>query len=156
MRPQLTARCAALVVAAMLALSAGCTTIQAARGGPGQRLDPWENWNRKVFAFNEELDARLLKPVATVYTDIVPQPVRNAVGNFFGNVQDAWSAINNLLQGKFTPGMQDLMRVGTNTVFGLFGAIDVATEMGWSDARPLGRRSRGLRDAAGLRPVDGA
>ena len=71
-----------------------------ARGGPGQRLDPWENWNRKVFAFNEELDRAVLKPVATAYTDVVPQPVRVGVDNFFNNFADAWSAINNLLQGK--------------------------------------------------------
>ena len=109
----------------------GCTTIRAARGGPGQKLDPWENWNRKVFNFNEGLDEKVLKPVATAYADIVPQPVRSSVGNFFGNVADAWSGINNLLQGKVTLGLQDLMRFGTNTLFGVFGLVDVATEMGW-------------------------
>ncbi|MEO7337974.1 MAG: VacJ family lipoprotein [Caldimonas sp.] len=119
------------VGAVLLGTLVGCSTIQAARAGPGQRLDPWEKWNRKVFAFNEGLDVRVLKPVATAYTDVVPQPVRNGVGNFFGNVQDAWSAINNMLQGKFTNGFQDVVRVGTNTLFGLFGVVDVATEMGF-------------------------
>ncbi|MGZ8260013.1 MAG: MlaA family lipoprotein, partial [Caldimonas sp.] len=65
----------AAALAATLAL-AGCQTIREGRGGPGQRLDPWENWNRKVFNFNEDLDRKVLRPVATVYTDIVPQPVR--------------------------------------------------------------------------------
>jgi phospholipid-binding lipoprotein MlaA len=120
-------------VAAVLAFSAaiaGCTTIQAARGGPGQRLDPWENWNRKVFNFNDSVDRAVLKPVATAYTNVVPQPVRRGVGNFFGNFADAWSAINNILQGKFTAASQDVTRVGANTLFGLFGILDVAAEMG--------------------------
>jgi phospholipid-binding lipoprotein MlaA len=120
--------CWALVSVA--ALLSGCSTIQAARGGPGQKLDPWENWNRKVFAFNEGLDQKVLKPVATAYSEIVPQPVRIGVGNFFGNVKDAWSAVNNMLQGKVQQSIQDVTRFGTNTLFGLFGFVDVATEMG--------------------------
>jgi len=129
--PSVRPRALPLAVLALALLLAGCATVKQARMAPGQRLDPWENWNRKVFAFNEELDERLLKPVATTYADIVPQPVRNGVGNFFGNVLDAWSAINNMLQGKFTKGFQDVMRVGTNTLFGVFGVVDIATEMGF-------------------------
>lgn len=108
----------------------GCTTIDAARGGPGQRLDPWEHWNRKVFNFNEDLDRTVLKPVATTYTDVVPQPIRLGVANFYNNFADAWSAINNLLQGKIEAGLEDATRVGANTLFGLFGVLDVASEMG--------------------------
>jgi phospholipid-binding lipoprotein MlaA len=118
---------AVLVVGVALA---GCQTIRESRGGPGQRLDPWEKWNRKVFNFNEDLDRRVLKPVATVYSDVVPQPVRRGVSNFFSNFADAWSAINNMLQGKFELGFEDATRVGANTLFGLFGILDVASEMG--------------------------
>jgi phospholipid-binding lipoprotein MlaA len=119
-----------LLALALFALLAGCSTIRDARGGPGQRLDPWENWNRKVFNFNEDVDRAVLKPVATTYTNVVPQPVRRGVGNFFSNFADAWSAINNMLQGKFILGFDDATRVGTNTLFGLFGVLDVASEMG--------------------------
>jgi len=118
---------AALAVAAALA---GCQTIREGRGGPGQKLDPWENWNRKVFKFNEDVDHAFLIPVATAYTDVVPQPVRRSVSNFFNNFADAWSAINNMLQGKIALGFEDATRVGTNTLFGLFGILDVASEMG--------------------------
>ncbi len=119
-----------LVVVAVALVAGGCTTIRESRGGPGQRLDPWESWNRKVFNFNEDVDRAVLKPVATAYVDVVPQPVRRSVGNFFGNFADAWSAINNILQGKVQLGLEDATRVGANTLFGLFGILDVASEMG--------------------------
>lgn len=123
-------RVAVLLTAGMLLTLAGCATVQIARGGPGQRLDPWENWNRKVFAFNEELDRVVLKPVATGYTKVVPELVRRGVDNFFSNAADAWSAINNVLQGKPQPAFEDVVRVGTNTFFGIFGIFDVASEFG--------------------------
>ena len=123
-------RCRSATLVLVAAAIVGCTTIRESRGGPGQRLDPWENWNRKVFNFNEDVDKAVLKPVATKYVDIVPQPVRRSVGNFFGNFSDAWSAINNILQGKVQLGLEDATRVGANTLFGLFGLLDVASEMG--------------------------
>ena len=118
------------LLAAVTMVAVGCSTIRESRGGPGQRLDPWESWNRKVFNFNEDLDKAVLKPVATAYTDVVPQPVRRSVTNFFSNFADAWSAVNNMLQGKFEAGFEDATRVGANTLFGLFGILDVASEMG--------------------------
>lgn len=120
------------LVAAVVGIAAlaGCTTIRDARGGPGQRLDPWEKTNRKIFNFNEDVDRTVLKPVATTYSKVVPQPVRRGVSNFFSNFSDAWSAVNNILQGKFELGFEDLTRVSANTVFGLFGVLDVASEMG--------------------------
>jgi phospholipid-binding lipoprotein MlaA len=72
----------------------------------------------------------VLKPVATTYTQVVPSLVRRGIGNFFNNFADAWSAVNNLLQGKVERGLQDVMRVGINTVFGLGGVLDVASEAG--------------------------
>lgn len=86
--------------------------------------------NRKIFAFNDTIDRAVLKPVATAYRDNVPQPVRTGVTNFFGNVKDVWSAFNQFLQGKPGDGFSDLMRFGTNTVFGLFGLFDVASDLG--------------------------
>ena len=94
------------------------------------RLDPWEGWNRKVFNFNEKLDENLLRPVATAYSDLVPQPARQAVDNFFGNFADAWSAVNLFLQGRFKTGATQTMRVAVNSVFGIAGLIDIATPAG--------------------------
>ncbi|MFG6432336.1 VacJ family lipoprotein [Roseateles sp. LYH14W] len=99
-------------------------------GSKGQRLDPWEKWNRKVFAFNEKLDANVLKPVATAYSEIVPSPVRTGIDNFFGNISDAWSAVNLLLQGRFKAGVDQGMRFAVNSTLGFAGVLDIATEAG--------------------------
>ena len=120
---------AAVLLGLTVALS-GCATIEQARGGPGQKLDPWENWNRKVFAFNEGLDEAVLKPVSRAYKAVVPTFVRTGVGNFLGNFADAWSAVNNLLQGKIERSLHDVFRFGTNTAFGMFGLVDIASELG--------------------------
>ena len=120
---------AVVAIAASLVLG-GCATVQQARGGPGQKLDPWESWNRKVFAFNEGLDKYVLKPVATGYANVVPQPVRRGVDNFFANAADAWSAVNDILQGKGQAAFEDVVRVTTNSFFGIGGIFDVASEMG--------------------------
>ena len=126
---------AALALAARWALLLGlglllqaCSTLGAKTAG--DRVDPWEKWNRRVFIFNERLDENVLKPIAVGYSNVVPRPVRSGVDNFFGNAADAWSAINNFLQGKIANGLHDVIRFGTNTVFGLGGFLDVATEFG--------------------------
>ena len=128
-RAQISRIVMVLLLSTVTAIS-GCSTIQNARGGPGQRLDPWEQWNRKVFGFNEALDEQVLKPVATGYANVVPQLVRRGVNNVFSNVADAWSAVNNLLQAKFEPAFQDVVRVTTNTVFGFGGVLDIASDFG--------------------------
>lgn len=115
---------------ALLAVSlSGCATLRG-KGPQGQRLDPWESWNRKVFGFNESLDAHVLKPVATAYSELVPAPARLAVDNFFGNISDAWSAVNLVLQGRFKAGVQQTMRVAVNSTLGIVGLIDIAGETG--------------------------
>lgn len=129
---------------ALLALVAGLTGCQTVKGvgdrleravdkvmgSKGQRLDPWENWNRKVFAFNEKLDEHVLKPVATAYSELVPAPVRTGIDNFFGNIGDAWSAVNLVLQGRFKSGVEQGMRFAVNSTLGFAGVLDIATEAG--------------------------
>lgn len=102
----------------------GCASV----ANPDPR-DPFESVNRGVFSFNQGLDNAVLKPVATVYKQITPPLVRTGVGNFLGNLEDAWSFVNSLLQGKLRPAVDNFFRVGVNTTFGLFGLLDVAGEM---------------------------
>lgn len=106
----------------------GCATVPAGGGTPNP-ADPWEAWNRKVYVFNEAVDEAVLKPVAQVWRDWVPQLVRTGVGNVFGNIGDVWSTANHFLQGKVGTGFEMGMRVLTNTLFGIGGLLDPATEM---------------------------
>ena len=125
------ARLTPLTTLAAALLLSGCASLPLF--GPqttGQKADPWENWNRKVFAFNDKIDNAVLRPVAEAYRDWVPQLVRTGVNNVLGNVTDAWSGANQLLQGKVQLGLEMGMRVLTNTVFGLGGLLDPATEFG--------------------------
>jgi phospholipid-binding lipoprotein MlaA len=104
----------------------GCATT----GGTPSPGDPWEGFNRKVFAFNEAVDGAVLRPVAESYRDHVPKPIRTGVANVLGNVGDLWSAANHFLQGKAGSGLEMGMRFLTNTLFGLGGLLDPASEMG--------------------------
>lgn len=115
---------------AVLTLSGCANFVSQARMGPGQKLDPWERWNRKVFAFNEEVDKAVLKPVATAYRDVVPGPLRQGADNFFNNVADGWSAVNLFLQGRWRAGIQDTARFAFNTMLGFGGVLDIAGEAG--------------------------
>jgi phospholipid-binding lipoprotein MlaA len=92
--------------------------------------DPLESFNRVVFHFNGVIDHFLIKPAAEAYVAAMPPPIRSGVSNALGNVSDAWSAVNLMLQGKGTRAAEMTMRVGINTVFGLGGLLDVATEAG--------------------------
>jgi len=115
-------------VALVIVLLGGCATTPP--GAAGAANDPFENWNRKVFAFNDKVDTAVLKPVAETYRDNVPKLVRTGVDNVLGNIYDVWSTANHFLQGKFQTGLEMGMRVLTNTVFGLGGLLDPASEMG--------------------------
>ena len=106
-------------------LLTGCATV----ANPDPR-DPLESYNRGMTNFNEQVDALVLKPVATAYKDVTPAPVRTGVRNFFANIGDAWSFVNNVLQLRGEAAVSSLVRFNVNTLFGLGGVLDVASEMG--------------------------
>ncbi|MDE2606187.1 MAG: VacJ family lipoprotein [Burkholderiales bacterium] len=112
------------LVASALGLLAGCATV--AQPSP---QDPWESLNRGTFAFNDNLDKAVVKPVAVLYRDHVPPLVRTGVSNFFGNLGDAWSAVNALLQFHLQDAEENLARFQLNTMFGLFGIFDPASDL---------------------------
>ena len=115
------ARLAALLLG--VSILAGCATT-------ADKPDPWEGFNRKTFAFNEKLDEAVLKPVATGYVKVVPDFAREGVSNFFSNLEDVGTSLNNFLQGKPGEGVSDVGRFVVNSVFGVLGLWDVATPMG--------------------------
>lgn len=107
------------------ALLAGC-----ASGPYAHPDDPLEPYNRSMTTFNEVVDNAVLKPVATTYQELTPMPVRTGVSNFFANLGDAWSFVNNSLQLRVEPAVSSLFRFGINSTMGLGGVLDVASELG--------------------------
>ena len=108
---------------ALLAASGCATTANDPR-------DPFEGFNRAMYAFNDGLDEAVMKPVSRAYKAVAPDPLRNMVRNFFSNIDDIFNGVNNVLQGKFLDGWTDWARFAFNTLFGVFGINDVASEMG--------------------------
>lgn len=115
---------------AIAAVSAGALALGGCAATGSNPQDPYESFNRKVQSFNDGVDDAVLKPVATAYQTVTPQPVRTGVGNFFGNVGDLWSMVNHLLQGNGLQAYNHMVRFTTNTVLGIGGLLDIATEMG--------------------------
>jgi phospholipid-binding lipoprotein MlaA len=89
--------------------------------------DPWEKYNRRVHRFNDAVDRRVAKPLATAYVKVVPRPVRLGVGNFFNNLGQPVSAVNALLQGKPKQAGQSIGRFLLNSTLGIAGLFDPAT-----------------------------
>ncbi|MDH1702151.1 MlaA family lipoprotein [Comamonas terrigena] len=115
---------------AIAAVSASALVLGGCAATGSNPQDPYESFNRKVQSFNDGVDDAVLKPVATAYQTVTPQPVRTGVGNFFGNVGDLWSMVNHLLQGNGLQAYNHMVRFTTNTVLGIGGLLDIATEMG--------------------------
>ena len=147
---------------------AGCASTSA------DPRDPLEGVNRAVFAFNDRADEMVLRPAARLYRNVTPRGLRDAVRNFFGNIDDLFIGANNLLQGKGEAAVNDWLRFAFNTTFGFLGIHDWASDMGLEKhnedfGQTLGRWGMGdglylvlpllgpstLRDTAAL-PVDWA
>lgn len=119
-----------LLTAGMMLLSSGCATTQGVQGTDVAENDPYEGFNRSIYSFNDSLDKAILKPVATGYQNITPQPVRTGVSNFFSNLTYPIVIINDVLQGKIGQGVEDTSRLFVNTTVGLLGILDPATPLG--------------------------
>ncbi len=91
--------------------------------------DPLEPVNRAIYKFNDGLDRVVLKPVAEGYQEYIPSLARHGVRNFFNNLLEPVTIVNQLLQGKPVLALQDTMRFTFNSIFGLAGLMDVST--GW-------------------------
>lgn len=111
----------------LLALLSGCATVPGEYRDP---RDPLESYNRGIYKFNRAVDDAVLKPVAKGYQAIAPDPLDRGITNFFNNIADVTSAVNNLLQFKLSRAGSDVGRLAVNTTVGLLGFFDVATNMG--------------------------
>ncbi|MBK1719565.1 VacJ family lipoprotein [Thiocystis violacea] len=92
--------------------------------------DPLEPYNRAVFRFNSDFDKAFMQPIAHGYRKVTPEPVDRGITNFFDNIADVTSAVNNVLQFKMSRAGSDVGRIFINSTVGVLGFIDVATNVG--------------------------
>ena len=113
----------ALVSVAVAALVAGCAAAPS-------KVDPLEPMNRALYSVHDVVDTNVVKPIAQAYVDVIPQLARTGVANVFNNIDDLFSAVNGLLQGKPDKAGNDLGRVMLNSLFGVGGLFDLASMIG--------------------------
>lgn len=116
------------VMALGLALSA-CTTTRVGTDRLAEK-DPLEGLNRAIWSVNSGADKVVVKPVTQVYRAVTPKPARDGVRNFFSNVGEPFSFINNILQGKPDRAVRNLGRFLINTTAGIGGLFDHASRAG--------------------------
>lgn len=114
-----------LMVLILTGLFGGC-----AHHPPAAPSDPLMPVNRKIFAFNQVLDAWVLRPVVQAYVDVTPDPVERGMSNFLSNIKVPITIVNDLLQAKFHYTLVDTGRFLVNSTVGFFGVFDVATDLG--------------------------
>lgn len=61
--------------------------------------DPYEGWNRSIFAFNNAVDDVVITPVAKGYRAITPKPARTGLRNVLRTLRAPVNLGNQLLQG---------------------------------------------------------
>lgn len=132
----LPALCLAIVL-----LGSGCATVRTSDHAAATRENyQMERFNRSMYQFNEALDDAIAQPVARGYEAVTPRIARTGVRNFFGNIRDYWSTINQILQLRPLAATRGVLRNSFNTVLGLGGFIDVSTPMGlYRDNQDLGK-----------------
>ncbi len=116
-----------LLLALLLAtLTAGCATTA---NPPEERdpVDPWEPFNRSVWTLNAAVDQAVLRPLARGYDRITPDPLQRGISNFFTNLKSPIVIINLALQGRGSDAGEQTNRFFTNTLFGIGGLFDVAS-----------------------------
>lgn len=109
--------------------SSGCATTKN-HSNDFNPEDPYEKSNRKVFEFNNRIDKLFLRPVTDFYSSATPEFAQISITNFFSNLDDIGISFNNFLQGNIVDSMSDITRFFINSIFGLGGFFDVASEMG--------------------------
>ena len=94
-------------------------------------VDPFISTNRIVFEVSDDLDTMILRPVAEIYRDVTPRFIKNSISNFFYNLSEVDTIVNQLLQGKIVLAGQDSLRFLINSTIGIVGFVDVATRVGF-------------------------
>ena len=115
-----------LLAASIFSLAFFASSLQA------EEQDTFEGYNRSMFNFNDTLDHYALRPVAVVYTNVMPNPLERGIANIFSNLDEISNVVNDLLQGKFKQAGHDGGRFLINSTIGVGGLFDVAERAGIS------------------------
>jgi phospholipid-binding lipoprotein MlaA len=113
----------ALCIGVLAAALGGCATTQAP-----SRSDPFEPFNRAMYAIHEPIDRDIVRPVIQAYADHVPRPIREPIASFFAWIEDFFSGVNGMLQGKPEKAGHDFGRVLVNSF--TLGLVDIASQAG--------------------------
>jgi phospholipid-binding lipoprotein MlaA len=119
-----------ILIGVAIALGGCATTGVSEQQNIAKKDDPYENVNRKIYSFNDNVDDYVAKPVSDTYKWIAPQFVQTGVFNFFSNLKNINVVINDVLQAKFAQGARDTGRFALNTTLGLGGFLDVGKDVG--------------------------
>jgi len=122
-RPNSLFRRTVLFLPATSALLGGCAAAPS-------RDDPFEPWNRAMYEVHQVVDGNVVKPIAEAYVKTMPEQIRTGVSNFFGNIDDIFTGINNVLEGRGNQAGDDFGRVLLNSTFGIGGILDLASMAG--------------------------
>ncbi|WP_374089736.1 VacJ family lipoprotein [Methylomicrobium lacus] len=121
---------ASFVLGAALVLTGCASTGEKAAAAQANPADPYEDINRKIFAFNDKVDNYVAEPVANAYKWATPEFMQTGVANFFTNLKNINVVLNDLMQAKFQQGAADTGRFLINTTAGVGGLFDVAKHAG--------------------------
>jgi len=121
----------------------GCASIK------NNQEDPLESMNRAVFKFNETIDDNVFEPVARGYKKVIPKPIQMVVNNVFSNANDVVVAGNALLQLNFESAAATGARLLINTTFGIFGMIDIASDISATSDVNLNKRNEDFGQTLG-------
>lgn len=133
--PNITGELPLVILTALLLLLGGCTTNPTKDQAPiavaeDQEIDPYEDFNRDMYEFNDSVDNYIAEPISDAYKFVTPNILQTGVSNFFSNLGNVGVVFNDVLQGKVQQGAEDTGRFLINSTVGVLGLFDVASEVG--------------------------
>ena len=68
---------------------------------PSLTEEPFEEWNRFIFGFNQAIDDGFFEPISSVYETLFPFCVRQRIHNALLNLAQPFLVLNHVLEGEF-------------------------------------------------------